>query len=89
MPDSSDIFQMNFIKKYKNHLKGSLFTSLVVGSILILVNHAGAIFTLNFKVADLLHWSLNFLVPFIVSFYSRVVVTKKSSSFNHEVDGRL
>lgn len=63
--------------KYRQQILDSIGTSLVVGTILIFINHVDAIFSLAFSATDLMHWSLNFVVPFMVSLYSRISALKK------------
>ena len=65
------------LKKYRKQIKDSAYTSLVVGSILIFINHTDALISSSFTASDLLHWSFNFFVPFMVSLYSRVSASKK------------
>lgn len=63
--------------KYRQQVKDSMATSLVVGTILIFVNHIEAIASLLFTTADLLYWLLNYIIPFLVSLYSRISALKK------------
>lgn len=63
--------------KYRQQILDSIGTSLVVGTILIFINHVDAILSFAFSATDLMHWSLNFVVPFMVSLYSRISALKK------------
>lgn len=58
--------------KYLQQIKNSFYISFVVGTILIFINHMDAIISFSFTGMDLIHWSFNFVVPFIVSLYSRI-----------------
>lgn len=62
---------------YKLHIKGSLNTALIVGSILTLINHPNEIINWDFEWREALRWSLNYVVPFTVSFYSRMISERK------------
>ena len=74
------------IRKYQKQIKDSAFTSLVVGTILIIINHKDALFTVSFTASDLLHWSFNFFVPFMFSLYSRVSAVKKEKEHSKVID---
>lgn len=65
------------IGKYRQQIKESVYTSIVVGTILVFINHLQEIISFSFTPIDLLHWSLNFVVPFMVSLYSRISALKK------------
>ena len=65
--------QVNF----KIHIKGSLNTALIVGSILTIINHPQEILNWDFELREALGWSLNYVVPFSVSFYSRLASERK------------
>lgn len=62
---------------YRQQILDSIGTCLVVGTILIFINHVEAILSLSFSAIDLMHWSVNFMVPFMVSLYSRLSALKK------------
>jgi hypothetical protein len=66
------------ISKYRQQIKDSAYTSIVVGTMLVFINHLQAILSFTFTSVDLLHWSLNFVIPFMVSLYSRVSALKKA-----------
>lgn len=72
--------------KYRQQIKDSIYTSFVVGTILILINHIEAIISFSFTAFDLLHWSLNFAVPFMVSLYSRIAALKKTKEPKKVID---
>ena len=74
------------IRKYQKQIKDSVFTSLVVGTILIIINHADALISISFTASDLLHWSFNFFVPFMVSLYSRISALKKGKEHRKAID---
>ena len=63
--------------KYRQQIKDSVYTSLVVGTLLTFINHTQTIVSLSFTALDLLPWLLNFVVPFTVSLYSRIAALKK------------
>jgi hypothetical protein len=68
------------MQKYLSiHLQGSIKTALVVGTILTFINHTKAILNIEFDAYDLLNWSLNYVVPFTVSLYSRIISQKNLS----------
>lgn len=67
------------ISKYRQQVKDSAYTAVVVGTILVFINHMDAILSLSFTAFDLLQWLANFLVPFLVSLYSRIGALKKES----------
>lgn len=50
----------------------SLKVALVVGSILALINHGGAIFELSLSAENILQILLTYMVPYSVSTYSSV-----------------
>lgn len=54
----------------KNSLKKSLKIALLVGTILALINHAGAIFDWNFNTPIIFQIVLDYFVPFGVASYS-------------------
>jgi hypothetical protein len=54
----------------------SLKTAVFVGTLLILLNRYEEIFSGQFSMADLPKWSLNYLMPFLVSFYSRYMAIR-------------
>lgn len=54
----------------------SLKTAVFVGTLLILLNRYEEIFSGQFSMADLPKWSLNYLMPFMVSFYSRYMAIR-------------
>ncbi|MDN5203885.1 hypothetical protein QQ008_21010 [Fulvivirgaceae bacterium BMA10] len=56
----------------KKHIIGSIQTALIVGIILTAINQLDKIVTLDFSISDVMHWTLNFIVPFTVSLYSRM-----------------
>ncbi len=62
---------------YKIHIRGSINTALIVGSILTLINHPQEIFNWDFELREAMRWSLNYVVPFTVSFYSRLASERK------------
>ena len=64
---------------YLQHAKDSLGIAFVVGIILTLLNHFKVIIELSFTIETASGWIINFLVPFAVSFYSRVMADKKLS----------
>jgi len=72
----------------KAHLKGSIRTALVVGTLLTFINHTTAIINLDFDYMDLLNWSLNYVVPFTVSLYSRIAsersLAKKAEKYERQ-----
>lgn len=74
------------ISKYHQQIKDSFYTSLVVGTILIFINHVEAIVNFSFTGLDLLHWLLNFIVPFMVSLYSRIAALKKGKGPGEAID---
>ena len=74
------------VRKYQQQIKDSIYTSLVVGTILVLINHIQAIINVSFTALDLLHWLLNFLVPFTVSLYSRIAALKKEKASTKVLD---
>ncbi len=73
----SKVFQ-KMSTRYQQQIKDSLITAFVVGIILIFINHVETIMALSFSITDLLQWSLNFVVPFTVSLYSRLAALKKT-----------
>ncbi len=76
-----EVFSKVFQKmrtRYQQQIKDSLITAFVVGIILIFINHVETIMALSFSITDLLQWSLNFVVPFTVSLYSRLAALKKT-----------
>jgi hypothetical protein len=54
----------------------SLKTAAFVGTLLILLNRYEEIFSGQFSIRDLPKWSLNYLMPFMVSFYSRFMAIR-------------
>ena len=54
----------------------SLKTAVFVGTLLIFLNRYEEIFSGQFSIADLPKWSLNYLMPFMVSFYSRLMAIR-------------
>jgi len=54
----------------KNSLKKSVKIALLVGTILALINHAGAIFGWNFNTTMIFQIVLDYFVPFGVASYS-------------------
>lgn len=74
------------IRKYQKQVKDSLTTSLVVGTLLIFINHSKAIFDNTFTSEDLVHWSLNYVVPFFVSLYSRIAALRKVKEPRKTID---
>ena len=77
------------ISKYRQQIKESIYTSIVVGTILVFINHLQLILSASFTAKDLLQWSLNFVVPFLVSFYSRVSALKKVKEAGKITDAQL
>jgi hypothetical protein len=64
---------------YKRMAIGSAKTAVVVGTLLVLLNRYEEIFSLQFSLKDLPKWSLNYVMPFLVSFYSRYMVLRNST----------
>jgi len=62
---------------YRSITIGSLKTALVVGTLLIFLNRYEEIMAGQFCGKDLFKWSLNYLMPFCVSFYSRYMALRK------------
>jgi hypothetical protein len=62
---------------YRSISKESLKTAIVVGTLLILLNRYEEIWSRSFSEKDLAKWSLNYLMPFCVSFYSRYMALKR------------
>lgn len=58
----------------KKIFKGSIKTSLVVGTLLSFVNQNSCLYSLNFTRSDLIKMFFNYLIPFSVSFYSRISI---------------
>ena len=69
---------MSLKVNYKEAAKFSVRTALIVGIILTLINHYRVILDWSFSLNEASTWLLNFAVPFIVSFYSRVMSERKS-----------
>ena len=67
------------MSKYRQQIKDSAYTAVVVGTILIFINHTDAIISLSFTAFDLFQWLANYIVPFLVSLYSRIGALKKES----------
>jgi hypothetical protein len=67
------------IKQYKQQIRASLNTSFIVGTVLILINHGSSILAAEYTFSDLLHWSMNYFVPFSVSLYSRLAAINKTN----------
>lgn len=74
------------IRKYQKQIKNSLTTALVVGTLLIFINHNKAIMDNSFTSDDLAHWSLNYFVPFFVSLYSRLAALRKVKEPRETID---
>ena len=62
---------------YRSIAIGSLKTAVVVGTMLIFLNRYEEIITGQFCGRDLFKWSLNYVMPFWVSFYSRYMALRK------------
>lgn len=69
---------------YKIHIKGSVNTALIVGTILTLINHPHEIFNWDFEWREASRWTLNYVVPFTVSFYSRLASERKIKKSQHQ-----
>jgi len=65
---------------YKDMAIGSLKTAVVVGTMLVFLNRYEEIFSGKVTLEVLPKWSLNYLMPFAVSFYSRFMALKKISN---------
>ena len=63
--------------EYKSISKASLKTAVVVGTLLVFLNRYEEIIHMQFSKRDLAKWSLNYVMPFCVSFYSRYMALKK------------
>lgn len=74
------------IRKYHLQIKASFYTSMVVGTLLIFFNHLQVIISLSFTASDLLEWLVNFIVPFLVSLYSRIAALKKEKGPKEFID---
>lgn len=64
---------------YKRIAINSLKTALVVGTMLVFLNRYEEIISGRFSGRDLFKWSLNYLMPFCVSFYSRYMALRKQA----------
>ena len=65
---------------YKGMAIGSLKTAVVVGTMLIFLNRYEEIFNGQITLDVLPKWSLNYLMPFAVSFYSRYMSLRKANN---------
>ena len=66
----------------RRHIKGSIMTSMVVGSILSAINQGNEIMVNGITLQILGVCLTNFLVPFCVSLYSRVSSEKEVNRIN-------
>ena len=62
----------------KEHVRYSIGTAAIVGVILTFINHYQVILDWSFQIRDTYGWSLNFVVPFTVSFYSRIMSDRRA-----------
>lgn len=65
---------------YKSIAIGSFKTALVVGTLLILLNRYEELMSGRYCGKDLFKWSVNYAMPFCVSFYSRYMALRKKRS---------
>jgi len=63
-------------------IKNSLKVSLVVGSLLLLINHGDKMFQAQLNSDFFIQATLNYLIPYCVSTYS-AVKTVQMNSYNH------
>ncbi len=74
---------MDVIKKYVASLfdpvlaAGAVKVALVVGTILLLINHADALFNNNMTVHRWVSVCLSYLVPYMVSIHGRISAKNK------------
>ena len=66
----------------RSHLKRAFFMSLIVGTILNLINSYDVLFGGDLTLVRILKMTLTYLTPFCVSWYSSVQAAKKPSGQN-------
>ncbi len=68
--------------------KKSIKVSLVVGTILSLVNQGDAILNNTLSLQDALRIFFNFLIPLLVSTYSRLALLKEMKNLQKQIDSK-